>query len=645
MRELVSLIIISLICLAFWGYGSLILKSFSIRNYDDSGTRIAIGICVFILICGYFELLHLASPLTFLVFLSVGVLGSLGNLKKVAISNIKANRVLRFQEQFQASNSKTSLTNLLGISITIVCIFITLTYFYHLPLNQHDDFSGYLVLAKRILEEGYQGGDPFNDRSIEQGFGAGNYIIALLTSFLPTTTAHLADAGIGLILLALVILNVYRRSNTPKSFLYPLICIVLLCAIVINAPIVNTSPLILAGGLFVTTIYFYVQSNYGENYSDHFFLALLLSSFLVLKGNYIIPVCTTTLCIYLSRITITKLERVFFEFGIFVCSMLIFTLPWMIANWQFAKTPFYPLLGYGLVTPNAMSLASFNQFTDAIFALLPCYIILISLLALLHRFKKIIDQRLSFFIFALSISVILLSCILTMTSAGSLTRYSYVSLFGPMAFLAMYALFNLPIKEVISMYKSGILNFTVLIILLGFTVPQLLDVMKRSSRELIKVIFSSNANNLHHFDFKIEQLRINELQNSLPQNSTVLLRLDMPFLVDFRKQKFHVMDWPGNVGPKPGVPYDKSPEALTQYLREQGIEYVVYSYANEALFSAKDSELSSRPNHVNPWIRTQAVRTFAVQSQLEVLGKQYPRIFDNGYDFVINISKPNSSNH
>jgi hypothetical protein len=105
------------------------------------------------------------------------------------------------------------------------------------------------------------------------------------------------------------------------------------------------------------------------------------------------------------------------------------------------------------------------------------------------------------------------------------------------------------------------------------------------------------------------------------------------------------MDWPGNVGPKPGVPYDQPPEALAQYLREQGISYVAYSYANEALFSMKDSELASRRNHPNPWIRTQALRTFAVQNQLEILGKQYPRIFDNDRDFVINISKPILSNH
>jgi hypothetical protein len=144
----------------------------------------------------------------------------------------------------------------------------------------------------------------------------------------------------------------------------------------------------------------------------------------------------------------------------------------------------------------------------------------------------------------------------------------------------------------------------------------------------------------HSLDVTEEQLRINLLQNSLPPGSTALLRLDMPFLIDFGKGKFHVMDWPGNVGPKPGVPYDQSPEKLAQYLRDQGIQYIAYSYGNEALFSIKDPELASRQNHSNPWIRTQAMRTLFVQNQLAALGKQYPRIFDNGKDYVINISRP-----
>jgi len=319
--------------------------------------------------------------------------------------------------------------------------------------------------------------------------------------------------------------------------------------------------------------------------------------------------------------------------------MLLFTLPWMISNWQFAKTPFYPLLGYGLVTPNALSLASLDQFMDSILTLLPYYIILIGLLVLLYRFTKDLDQRFFFFICSLSFCVILLSCALSMTSAGSLTRYSYVSLFGPISVLGIYAFFNLNLKNVFSVGKQRISNFLVIILFACFALPYLFDTMKRSSREVFKVFANPSLILVEKFNADKEQLRISLLQQSLPLNSTVLLRLDMPFFIDFNKQKFHVMDWPGNVGPKPGVPYDHSPEALAQYLKDQGIQFIAYSYGNEALFSIKDPELASRQNHANPWIRTQAIRTFAVQKQLATLGDEYFRIFDNGQDFVIDLAK------
>lgn len=639
MQEFIAIFYLLIICLAFWGYGSMILGWFSKQNDYGLGAAVAIGISVFILICGHLEVFHLASAFVFQVFLAIGIALSLVNLKKIGFLGSKITGKLLLQEQFQVLNSKALLTNCLSIFISVICLFITLSYFYHLPLNQHDDFSGYLVLAKRILQEGYQGGDPFNDRSIEQGFGAGNYVIALITAWLPVATSHLADAGIGLILLILFTLDVYKGSNFSRSILFSLIYILIWCFVVIHAPIVNTSPLIVAGGLFFATISFYVQSNYGERYSDHIVLALLLSSFLVLKGNYIVPVCATGLCIYLSRLTIAKLSRTLFELGIFSGCMLLFTLPWLIANWQFAQTPFYPLLGHGLVAPNALGLASLDQFVDAFFALLPYYAILIGLLAFLHRFKEAPDGRLFFFISSLSVVIILLSCALTMTSAGSLTRYSYVSLFGPIAFLALYAFFNLNFNEVVSKSKLRISSALIFITVISLSVPQLLDTMKRSSRELVKVLIYSTSNRPHSLDIAREQLRINLLQNSLPLGSTVLLRLDTPFFVDFERGKFHVMDWPGNVGPKPGVPYDQSPEKLAQYLRDQGIQYIAYSYGNEALFSIKDPELASRQNHPNPWIRTQAVRTFAVQEQLQSLGNQYYRVFDNGQDFVVDLSR------
>ena len=156
---------------------------------------------------------------------------------------------------------------------------------------------------------------------------------------------------------------------------------------------------------------------------------------------------------------------------------------------------------------------------------------------------------------------------------------------------------------------------------------------------MVKTLTYKPSHISQYIDIDKEIKRVRDLQDTIPKHSKVLLRLDMPFLADFRNQTVSVMDWPGNVGPAPGVPFSEPPEVLAGYLRKQGIQYIIYSYKNEALFSSKDPELTKRLSHPNPWIRTQSSRTFAVQRQIESLGKEYRIIYDNGQDFVLDLNQ------
>jgi hypothetical protein len=61
MQELIAILFLLIICLAFWGYGAMILEWLSKPNDFGSGVTVAIGISAFILTCGYFELFHLVT--------------------------------------------------------------------------------------------------------------------------------------------------------------------------------------------------------------------------------------------------------------------------------------------------------------------------------------------------------------------------------------------------------------------------------------------------------------------------------------------------------------------------------------------------------------------------------------------------------
>jgi hypothetical protein len=130
-------------------------------------------------------------------------------------------------------------------------------------------------------------------------------------------------------------------------------------------------------------------------------------------------------------------------------------------------------------------------------------------------------------------------------------------------------------------------------------------------------------------------LRYARMQQSIPQGETVLTRLAYPFVLDFKRNRIFIADWPGGASPPPGMPSFKGDEALANYLISKSIRYVAYSYANEANFSWK--LYGKRINHGNNQIRTTARHTFDFQYNLKQLGKTRKRIYDDGYIFVLDL--------
>jgi hypothetical protein len=125
------------------------------------------------------------------------------------------------------------------------------------------------------------------------------------------------------------------------------------------------------------------------------------------------------------------------------------------------------------------------------------------------------------------------------------------------------------------------------------------------------------------------------LQNAIPTGDTLLARLEMPFLLDFRRNPVFIVDWPGGASPPPGMPLSSGSEELAAYLLSQSIRYVAYSYANEAGFRKK--HLSQRLQARHPWVRTHAEHTFAFHDHLHELGTTRKRIYDDGEVFALDL--------
>ena len=136
-----------------------------------------------------------------------------------------------------------------------------------------------------------------------------------------------------------------------------------------------------------------------------------------------------------------------------------------------------------------------------------------------------------------------------------------------------------------------------------------------------------------------EREKYSKMLDSVPEGEIVLTRLDKPFLMNFKKHTIWIADWPGGASLPPGMPSFKGEEALADYLVSQSIRYVAYSYANEANFPKKSlgGRLIISPD-VSLWLQNEALNTFEFQESLQKLGETRKRIYDDGENFVIDLS-------
>jgi hypothetical protein len=66
------------------------------------------------------------------------------------------------------------------------------------------------------------------------------------------------------------------------------------------------------------------------------------------------------------------------------------------------------------------------------------------------------------------------------------------------------------------------------------------------------------------------------LQQTIPEHEKLLVMLDEPFRLDFKRNRILSWDQPGSASPKPKIPIGEGPEALAQYLQRVGVRYLAF---------------------------------------------------------------------
>ena len=67
-----------------------------------------------------------------------------------------------------------------------------------------------------------------------------------------------------------------------------------------------------------------------------------------------------------------------------------------------------------------------------------------------------------------------------------------------------------------------------------------------------------------------------DLQSHIPSGATMVTAVLEPFRFDFKRNQILVLDFLGGMGPKPGWPFKRGPEALARYLVANGVQYLAW---------------------------------------------------------------------
>jgi hypothetical protein len=129
------------------------------------------------------------------------------------------------------------------------------------------------------------------------------------------------------------------------------------------------------------------------------------------------------------------------------------------------------------------------------------------------------------------------------------------------------------------------------------------------------------------------------MQQAVPPGQPLLVMIERPYLLDFRRNRIELFDQPGAVGPRPGVPLQAGGQKVGDYLVGQGLRYLAFSRPDRA-----NQPLYSRPHWKGQlgsatriW-RNVAPVYLAAFDAVDELARSRRRLYDDGHFVVVDLT-------
>lgn len=617
MKSSIALLIPLLLLVSFCGYGFILHSILLSRRKDFEYLIPGLGIASVVLLGGYLNFFHQAGRMSAILISLVGLLLAIwGVIKRVSTSKINYRRSHNLKSFFLPTFATLFAMHLYALGVL------------NRNFNVHDDFEGYFAFAKMMNQTGTLGEQVFSERRLVSSVGGQSFIDSFFLSFLDLDYAHAVDLGLGflaLIVSVALFLNCKGWSGNQISGVVILIC--LINPMTVN--ITSTYMLTLFSFLLLT---FVADKNVGFRFAHQMTVALLSTAGMTLK-NSAVPFILGLLVLY-SILSIKKRSHDDRSVTSLVPLCLLtsfFWFPWGLELYRSFSTFQYPLLGrgnhgsaYGNFTQNSdvfdlgflKSLILPILYAPSSSVLLSCASILIIWLWFSSQLSK---KDCCILIYVLGLLFLFYISFTIATDGYSIYRYIFPTLFASFLYVLQFLVRG-------RLRVIGV----VLGLSLALSVSQLAFLNSGyssiTSRISLNAISESNVPN--------RKREVDEIQKLLPQHSRVLLRTSFNFLFDFRSNDYQIADYPGAASPPPGLPNFGTKIAMENYLRSQGVEFVIFQY--KGLFE-KENFSDRLTNDYNRWLKAEAANTFAFHDRMMELSQDRTILYDNGEIFVLKI--------
>lgn len=607
----------SLSCL---GWGALVRSWIAPRARSEPGLVAAWGMAFLAVSGGVFSLLGAAgAPL----LRSCGILG-------VVLGAWWADRYRRALPAGAGLRAPSRWARVAAVSLgAAICLRLLAAAFQE--LNAHDDFHAYLVFPIRMMATGGLASEPFSERRLLV-LGGQPFLQALQLTWLPWRFANLTDLGLGwLILMGLVGGHMVERGVLPAAAL-----LVLLALQYERPPVVNLSSTVTAAALQYALLRTWCLEPPVGRRLRVAMLAWTIAGLCSLKSSLVVGVVAGLASLWLGTEREERRGRLV-EAALASLAAGLLLLPWMVQLHASSGTWFYPLLGRGFhgSTYGNFPGVSAHIRANAMAGALPAF---------LARSRGLV-----------ALGIVPLVC-LPLVQAR-LRRVRQLALVWAAAWAAAFAIY----------LESGGLDRYGYPILLASTLFVLVECLPRSDEAraparswrvataallalLVPVKWSQGPSPFAplgtRLDRSAEGERVDYLngQAIVPPGAQILACAAYPFLFDFRRNPIYTVDHAGGASPPPGMPVMGTTDALTSYLRQRSIRYVIYSYADEAAYgrSAVADRLALRGGFYAERTRKLAEYNIAFRDHLSQLARGGAKVYENARVLVLDLEAPSA---